>query len=171
MERLFVRILNITLLGAGFIALLIAAVTAAFAVLTLTPSMLAKTSNSYLSLHYTPVSEVSGSVPSPQGDSGSTDSAISPDIDAAAADLCKAKSEFVDRVSNRQLSFDPSKCKGPIESDAETTWGDRELNFLKESASYWHALLSDSQLLTEYSEHARTSFGLLSHAKICPLPA
>jgi hypothetical protein len=157
MEKLFVGILNITLLVVGFIALLVAAGATAFAIFALAPSLFANTSSSNVSIHYAPVSEVSGTVSSAPGGDGSLSTTASPDIDKGAADVCKARSDFVDRVSNSQLSLDSGQCKTAVANDAESTWDSRALNFLRQSASYWHALLSDPQLQTKYSEQGKSS--------------
>jgi len=142
-ERLFVRILNSTLLVCAVISLLVVLGALVFLGLAVNRAVFAQTESTHIAVPYQPANVISG-----QG--GANPGAATPDPNAellkAARASCDATNALGEFISNKQLSLsNADKCPQTESSGAQSAFGDRAENYLTERAAYIRALLADPQ--------------------------
>lgn len=144
MEKLFVRILNVALLIAGFVALL--GTVGALALLCLNgyPALFSETGNRQLAVHYRPLSTVSavttveGAAVTQSGDQN---------LKRAAEQACNAENRMALLLSNNALMRTVSSC---VSNYLNGVVFDREVNQLEQLAGYMDAAHVDPQIKSKY---------------------
>jgi hypothetical protein len=144
MERLFVRILNVALLVAGFVALL--GTLGALALLCLNgyPALFAETENRQLTIHYQPLSTVSA-ITTVEG--ATVTSTGDRSLKRAAELACDAENRLTLLLSNNALQRTVSSC---VSNYLNGQSYDREVNQLEQLAGYMDAARSDPQIKSKY---------------------
>jgi len=145
MEKLFVRILNVTLLSCALVSLLVVTGAVVFLVIGLRPAFFFDASSHPIKITYQPASIVSAEG---EGSSGATAQGTAPtsELSAAAQASCNATDQLYKFVSNNQYGLaDLDKCPDAQIDSVTSIWGDRTENYFTERAAYIKALLADDQ--------------------------
>lgn len=143
MENLFVRILNVTLLAAGFLALCAAIISALVAVVSYSGAWTANTSPQSVEVAYQPISVVGGSASLPTG------SAMITPLDPVADSFCRTRNSLYSHLSSGKFRA-ADDCKARIIAVAQQFAGERAKNFLEQFTTYLQKAASDAQLSTKY---------------------
>jgi hypothetical protein len=146
-EKLFVRILNVSLLVAAFICLAVTVVTAAVALISLSAAYSQRTSSSKIEVTYRPISVVSASATVPRASSGGNQGGERSGLRAAIDTYCNTLALLDSKLSENKLVH--SSCVGDMQSVAQPE-GDRTENYFEQKTSYLKAALTDPQLATKY---------------------
>lgn len=145
MERLFVRILNTSLIVLGFLTLAGSILVLAFLAFAAMPILSADTKSRDVHVLYESLNQLSGSITS---HTNNDQTASFSQASALVSRVCAARAQLAKALSNGQLDLDLSKCGGSL-SDAGP--GSRQANHLSEEASYLEAATKDPQLTSKYA--------------------
>ncbi len=148
MERLFVRILNLSLVILGFVTLAGTVVILILLALTAAPLMSANTQAHQLHVAYVPLSQVSGSTPS---SNDLLSSPASSEFPTYLTRICAAREALVRILSKGQLHVDQQNCRAEVAAEYS---GDRQQNYFTQETRYLEAAAKDPQLTIKYPPSA-----------------
>ena len=145
MERIFVRILSVTLLVVGSLALAGTCVAVTLLLTNGIPAITADTAKRDVQVQYQPLSTVSATAVSQSGEATGQSSSS---LRQAAQAACLAKQKLVKTLSAGQLEITVSECiDGLMTSSSDD---ERALNMTLQIRKYLDAARSDPQISSEY---------------------